>query len=122
MRLLASLLSIVVTHVWTVNANVEKTIFVAPSAVTLPNVLPSLDHLRLHVLSPLHSILPTKLPVQFPSKAAPRGLESWYLLRPLEAGRRYEVRICWPAIVSAINRLLLSSLSSVACCADLPPL
>ncbi|KAH7073804.1 hypothetical protein BKA63DRAFT_534183 [Paraphoma chrysanthemicola] len=96
MRVLAGLLCIV-TQVWTVNANVEKTIFLGPSPVVLPNVRPSLDDLRLHVLSPLHTVLPTKLPVRFPSKSEPRGLESWYLLQGLEEGRRYEVRVCWPA-------------------------
>ncbi|KAF2028595.1 hypothetical protein EK21DRAFT_69491 [Setomelanomma holmii] len=96
MRVLAGLLCIV-TQVWTVKANVEKTIFLGPSPVFLPNVRPSLDDLRLHVLSPSHTILPTQLPVRFSSKSAPRGLESWYLLQDLEEGRRYEVRICWPA-------------------------
>ncbi|KAF2128852.1 hypothetical protein P153DRAFT_265987, partial [Dothidotthia symphoricarpi CBS 119687] len=81
----------------TVNANVEKTIFLGPRPVTLPNVPPSLDDLRLHTLSPLQPILATQLSVHFPSEHAPRGLESWYLLRGLEDGRRYEVRICWPA-------------------------
>ncbi|KAH7392833.1 hypothetical protein BKA66DRAFT_411278 [Pyrenochaeta sp. MPI-SDFR-AT-0127] len=96
MRLLAGLLCIV-TQVSTVNANVEKTIFLAPQPVTLPNVRPSLDDLRLDTLSPLHTILPAQLPVQFAAESAPRGLESWYLLGGLHHGRRYEVRVCWPA-------------------------
>ncbi|KAH4821054.1 hypothetical protein HBH61_021760 [Parastagonospora nodorum] len=95
MRVLAGLLCIV-TQAVTVKANVEKTIFLGPGPVTLPNVHPSLEDLHLHVLSHTQTILPTQLPVQFPSTAAPHGLESWYLLQ-LEAGRRYEVRICWPA-------------------------
>jgi hypothetical protein len=99
MRVLAALLC-VVTQVWTVNANVEKTIFLGPSPVILSNGRPSLDDLRLHVLSPSNTILPTHLPVQFPTEAVPRGLESWYLLRGLDEGRRYEARICWPATVS----------------------
>ncbi|KAF2003028.1 hypothetical protein P154DRAFT_544074 [Amniculicola lignicola CBS 123094] len=87
-----------VTHVWTVNANVEKTVFLAPGPATLPDAHPGLDTLRLATLSPaLRPVLPTVLSVQFPSDSAPRGLESWYLLRGLEEGRRYEVRICWPA-------------------------
>jgi hypothetical protein len=100
MRVLAGLLCIV-TQVWTVKANVEKTIFLAPSPVVLPDVRPSLEDLHLHALSHTQTILPTQLPVQFPSKAAPHGLESWHLLQHLEAGRRYEVRICWPATVSS---------------------
>jgi hypothetical protein len=103
MRVLAALLC-VVTQVWTANANVEKTIFLGPSPVTLSNVRPGLDDLRLHALSPSNALLPTHLPVQFPTEAAPRGLESWYLLRGLDDGRRHEVRICWPATVS-LSRL-----------------
>jgi hypothetical protein len=101
MRVLHGLL-LIVTQVWTVNANVEKTIFLGPSPIVLPNVRPNLGDLRLHTLTPAQTILPTQLPVQFPSESAPRGLESWYLLHHLEAGRRYEVRICWPATVSTV--------------------
>lgn len=96
MRVIAALLCIV-SQAWTVNANVEKTIFLGPSAVTLPDIHPSLDDLHLQSLSRLDSVLPTQLAVQFSSKAEPHGLESWYLLSDLEEGRRYEVRICWPA-------------------------
>ncbi|KAF2633188.1 hypothetical protein BU25DRAFT_452993 [Macroventuria anomochaeta] len=96
MRVIAALLCIV-SQAWTVNANVEKTIFLGPSAVPLPDVRPSLDDLRLHSLSSLEPILSTQLSVQFPSSTGPHGLESWYLLSGLEEGRRYEVRICWPA-------------------------
>ncbi|CAG5153960.1 uncharacterized protein ALTATR162_LOCUS3403 [Alternaria atra] len=96
MRLSAGLLCIV-TQAWTVNANVEKTIFLGPKPVTLSNVRPRLDDFSLHRLSPTDTILPIRVPVQFPTESVPRGLESWYLLRGLEDGRRYEVRICWPA-------------------------
>jgi hypothetical protein len=101
MRVLARLFCIV-THVWTVNANVEKTIFLGPSAVVIPDVQPNLDGLRLHTLTHTQTILPTQLRVQFPSKLLPHGLESWYLLQNLEVGRRYEVRVCWPATVSML--------------------
>ncbi|KAL5121476.1 hypothetical protein ACEQ8H_000548 [Pleosporales sp. CAS-2024a] len=96
MRVRPALLCIV-TPAATVRANVEKTIFRGPAPVALPHVPPSLQHPHLHALSHAHAILPTQLPVRFPSAAAPRGLESWYLLHPLHAGQRYEVRICWPA-------------------------
>jgi hypothetical protein len=112
MRLSAGLLCIV-TQAWTVNANVEKTIFLGPNPVTLSNVRPGLDHLGLHYLSPDLTILPIRVPVQFPTESVPRGLESWYLLRRLEDGRRYEVRICWPATVSLM-------LFPVGVCPDLP--
>jgi hypothetical protein len=97
MRLLARLLLCIVIQAWTVNANVEKTIFLGPPAAALSNVHPSLDTLALHVLSPANSILPTRIAIEFPTNSVPRGLESWYLLRGLDHGRRYEVRVCWPA-------------------------
>lgn len=104
MRVLAALLC-VVTQLSTVIANVEKAIFLGPRPLHVDNVHPSLAHLKLPVLSSSNPILPTQIPVQFPTHL-PRGLESWYLLRPLEEGRRYEVRICWPATVR--RSLLLS--------------
>lgn len=88
---------ILLNFICTVKANVEKTIFLGPSPVTPPNAHPTLHDLPLHVLSPSDSILSTQLPVHFPAESLPRGLESWYLLRDLEEGRRYEVRLCWPA-------------------------
>ncbi|KAH7058916.1 hypothetical protein B0J12DRAFT_377620 [Macrophomina phaseolina] len=78
-------------------ANVEKTVFVAPSAVAVPNVRPGLQDLRLTSLSPSAHVLRTFLPVAFPSDEAPRGLDHWYLLASLTPGQRYEVRICWAA-------------------------
>jgi hypothetical protein len=100
MPAIAALLCIcTVLQAWTVVANVEKTIFLGPSAVTLPDVRPSLEDLHLHALSSQNHILPTQLSVIFPSTSQPHGLESWYLLSGLEEGARYEVRICWPATV-----------------------
>ncbi|KAL1795856.1 hypothetical protein ACET3X_006080 [Alternaria dauci] len=96
MRLSAVLLCIV-TQLWMVNANVEKTIFLGPSPVTLSNARPSLHGLGLSYLSPDLTILPIRVPVRFPTESLPRGLESWYLLRGLQDDARYEVRICWPA-------------------------
>jgi len=102
MRALAQLLYIIgLAFAVNVNANVEKTIFLGPGPVLLPykRVLP--DPLSIETLAPANlSVLATKLPVQLPSDLAPRGIEHWYLLRGLEEGRRYEVRICWPAFVS----------------------
>lgn len=115
MRLLAALLCIV-TQAWTVKANVEKTIFLAPGPVTLSNVRPSIDDLHLHVLSPANTLLSTQLPVQFPSESVPRGLETWYLLRGLGVGKRYEVRICWPATVSCSFLLRLLVVRALVSC------
>jgi hypothetical protein len=120
MRVIAALLC-VVSQALLVNANVEKTIFLGPSTVTLPDVRPGLDDLHLHSLSSLDSILPTQLAVQFPSKAEPHGLESWYLLSNLEEGRRYEVRICWPATVSAAFAVLARASTDLHLVADRLP-
>jgi hypothetical protein len=102
----------IVTQAWIAAANVEKTVFLGPSAVTLPHVRPSLDDLHLQSLSLAEPVLATQLSVHFPSPPAPHGLESWYLLRPLQEGRRYEVRVCWPATVS---------LCRVTCTSASPP-
>ncbi|KAF2084701.1 hypothetical protein K490DRAFT_17936, partial [Saccharata proteae CBS 121410] len=72
-------------------ANVEKTIFLGPDPLQLPDVRPGLEDLRLSSLSPAKSTLRTRLPVSF------AGKQHWFLLEDLEEGRRYEVRICWAA-------------------------
>ena len=82
-----------------VRANTEKVIFLAPDHTTFPEAAPSLDSLFLDTLSPELSTLRLSLGVAFPAKDQPRGLESWYLLRGLNKGQRYEVRFCWAAIV-----------------------
>jgi hypothetical protein len=84
----------------TARANTEKTIFLAPPPITLPNVHPGLGDLCIDSLSPEKSTVQTQLPVSFPNKTLPRGRESWYLLDRLRAGQRYEVRVCWVATVS----------------------
>jgi hypothetical protein len=81
-------------------ANTEKTIFVAPSSISLPNVQPGLDNLCLDVLSPNNSSLHVQLSVAFPNEESPRGIQSWYLLDRLQSGQRYELRVCWVATVS----------------------
>lgn len=85
-----------------VRANTEKTIFVAPSSLPIPNVHPGLDNLCLDVLSPNQSSRHVQLPVAFPTEKAPQGIQSWYLLDRLQPGQRYELRVCWVATVSAI--------------------
>lgn len=84
---------------WTTlaHANVEKTIFVAPPYIPIPQVHPNLDTLRLDTLSPAHGSLRTHLAAAFPTEALPKGNETWVLLEGLKPGRRYEVRVCWAA-------------------------
>ncbi|KAK3059960.1 hypothetical protein LTS18_009649, partial [Coniosporium uncinatum] len=73
-------------------ANTEKTIFLAPPSIPIPDVNPGLDNLCLHTLSPTHRALRTKLAVSFPTIEQPRGNQSWFLLDGLDPARRYEVR------------------------------
>lgn len=81
-------------------ANVEKTIFIAPSALTIPLDHPTFENLQLQTLSPENSTIRTQLRSEFPSDTYPRGPASWFLLNDLTKGQRYEVRICWPATVT----------------------
>lgn len=85
-------------------ANTEKIIFIAPSAITLPDAEPQLHALNLDTITYTHSNVRTSLAVAFRSEEAPRGLDSWYLLQGLNEGQRYEVRICWAAIVRLHTR------------------
>ncbi|KAA8643606.1 hypothetical protein EYZ11_006951 [Aspergillus tanneri] len=134
MQFLQSLL-LLLPVVLNVSANVEKTIFIAPSLTTIPTVDPSLDDLGLQRLSPLNPILRTQLNASFPTDDS-LGTDSWYFLENLTPGRRYEARICWLAtqptdftlttytLLDAIeDPALFSSISvySAARLADYPP-
>lgn len=95
MRQLACITSLFVLFVIGVYANTEKVIFLAPAAINLPETL---KNLQLDVLTLSAFSLRKSLPVSFPTEEQPQGEESWYLLRTLKDGQRYEVRICWAAI------------------------
>ncbi|KAL4907465.1 hypothetical protein BDW74DRAFT_124733 [Aspergillus multicolor] len=77
-----------------VGANVEKTIFIAPSAVSTDSAL---GDLGLERLTPANGMLRTRLNASSPTEVEIRGTDSWYLLENLNPGQRYEVRICWLA-------------------------
>lgn len=97
MKLLAGCFSLFVCLAIHVHANTEKTIFLAPSAASLP---PSLQALKLDVISPPSYELRRALPVAFPHPTEVDrrpGEVSWYLLASLNPNQRYEVRICWAA-------------------------
>jgi hypothetical protein len=96
---LACFTSLFALWVATAYANTEKAIFLAPPAINIPEIQPGFRDLNLHALSPQHPSQRLALPVAFPSTEQPRGLESWYLLQGLNEGQRYELRICWAAIV-----------------------
>ncbi|KAL2412443.1 hypothetical protein ABEF92_008890 [Exophiala dermatitidis] len=79
-----------------VYANVEKIIFLAPSAEP-PPADASIDNLLLAPLSEQFSSVRTQVNASFPTPDSPKGTENWFLLEGLVPGRRYEVRICWLA-------------------------
>lgn len=79
-------------------ANVEKTIFVAPSAEPLPGDA-SIDNLLLTRISEQYSSARTSINASFPTNEHPKGTVTWILLEGLRPQTRYEVRICWLATV-----------------------
>ena len=89
-------------------ANVEKTIFLAPEAIQIPQEHPNLDDLHLDVITPSNSTLRTQLAASFPNLPESRGTESWFLLDELRQDQRHEVRVCWAATVR-FNRLYVIS-------------
>lgn len=105
-RGLSLLLSFLLTISTLVSANVEKAIFLGPTTVNVPLQGPSLQALNLHTLSSeTNSSVRLELARKFPSTPdtptaeAVTGEQSWFLLDDLVEGQRYEVRICWSALV-----------------------
>lgn len=99
MRLLAYLQGLA----WCISlahANVEKTIFLAPEAIQIPQQHPNIQDLNLQTLSPSNPELRRHLLAAFPKPTSPKGTEAWFLLDRLTQHQRYEVRICWAATVS----------------------
>lgn len=82
------------------SANVEKTIFLGPEPVNIPNQQPSLSTLNIDTLTPEDWSLRTHLEATFPTAESKRGSSSWFILDNLTEGQRYEARICWLATVS----------------------
>lgn len=89
-------------------ANVEKTIFLGPETINVPQQNPTFDNLHLDVLSPAADLaIRTHLQAEFPnSTSGSRGKATWLLLDDLTPGQRYEVRVCWAATVGAHSHLL----------------
>ena len=111
---LSSLFALLVASV---HANTEKTIFIAPDALSFTDSNPGLDVLQLQSLTHESSTLTTSLDVLFPTQDAPQGSDHWFLLRDLNPGQRYELRVCWPAVV----RLHCSSQGRLASYTNPPP-
>ena len=127
MRLLAYLQSLA-WCIFLVHGNVEKTIFLAPEAIQIPQQHPNLGDLNLQVLSPSksNSQLRRQLPAAFPTPTDPKGIAAWFLLERLIQHQRYEVRICWAATVSVSKfiihfftiKMFLLKISSCSLAAD----
>jgi hypothetical protein len=85
-----------------VAANTEKAIFTAPDVVNIPLQSPTLRDLHLHLLTPDDPSVRTNLTRVFPTQPgdAATGAATWLLLDQLTPGQRYELRVCWAAIVS----------------------
>ncbi|CAM1504125.1 Fc.00g017160.m01.CDS01 [Cosmosporella sp. VM-42] len=96
MKLLLPVLSLLTL----VSANAEKVIFTAPAPVPIPLTKPTISDLNLDVLGLDACSTRMNLSREFP--AEPRGSGSgkatWVLLDGLDAGQRYELRLCWSAL------------------------
>ena len=103
-----------------VAANADKIIFTGPEPNTIPLAKPSLSDLNLDVLGRGSAWdIRTNLTRTFPvyrefetedgetdfAKVGKDGYSSWFLLDNLVQGRRYELRVCWAAIVSLSSPL-----------------
>jgi hypothetical protein len=71
--------------------NTEKVIFVAPLAAPLDYPLPA----ALETLSPTRPAL-RKVQIELSFE---KVTEEFFALEALDIGRKYEVRVCWPASV-----------------------
>ncbi|KAK1776690.1 hypothetical protein QBC45DRAFT_210153 [Copromyces sp. CBS 386.78] len=95
-------------------ANVDKTIFLAPSSSRSAKedlikdagdqqaerwLDIKLQHIHTLIPDPTddRSSLRTRLNRVFPSAHYPQGQDAWFLLEGLTEGQRYEVRVCWAA-------------------------
>ncbi|KAF9870478.1 hypothetical protein CkaCkLH20_11968 [Colletotrichum karsti] len=80
-----------------VQANTEKVIFLGPETVNVPTTPPTLQDLRLDVLTPDDWSKRVDLRASFPTKETPSGTATWVLLTNLTKDQRYELRVCWAA-------------------------
>ncbi|KAI9726389.1 MAG: hypothetical protein M1834_009052 [Cirrosporium novae-zelandiae] len=112
MKIVCSFLTLL-TLIGSVWANVEKAIFLGPSSLHIPTQRPNLYELYLQNISPAHHSLRTYLSADFPDPGASKGKESWFLLKDLTEGQRYEIRICWAATQPTQFWIYLHTLSEV---------
>lgn len=113
MRFLACVTFLTAALATTAYANTEKVIFVAPSSQTVPHLVENWDRGRPRTLTPANPSLRRTLPVSFASGDERYPSEHWYLLRTLNSGQRYEVRICWAAIQPTDFRLEVFTIAEI---------
>lgn len=81
-----------------VHGNVEKVVFLGPSPVAA-DIYARLHDLSAASLSSQKRSVRLSLPVALPDEYNGKELQFWYSLDGLTLHKRYEVRICWAAIV-----------------------
>ena len=101
-KMLSALLIFFWTAISVVLANTEKIIFITPEIVTNSKLNQLTERIDIPAIYPESGRTHIKLPVDFGTSENPNGCQSWYLLRALEKGRRYEIKLCWAATVSII--------------------
>ena len=95
------------TH--SIEANVEKVVFLGPEQTSEHSHLPH-HTLLTHIewLNPTNTTIRRKIHATFEDNSytsvQQEQQEAWVLLNGLEARQRYEVRVCWPATVSGHMR------------------
>lgn len=99
--------------------NTEKVIFIAPPEIQIPTAHPTLEDLHLHALTPQLTTHRTHLEAAFPNATAQKGVATWLVLDKLQAGQRYEVRVCWAAIQPTAFNLDVFELEKVFSDAEL---
>ncbi|QSZ34151.1 hypothetical protein DSL72_005739 [Monilinia vaccinii-corymbosi] len=108
-----SALLLFTSQIQNVMANTEKVIFLGPETLNRPQEHPTPEDLHLGALSPEHNSLRTHIHAAFPTQDSKYGQSTWYLLKTLKAGQRYEVRICWAATEPTSFRLDTYDLTTV---------
>lgn len=96
-----AVISIVLLLAHLAAANVEKAIFLGPAPVNIPLQQPTLTDLNLRTLTPEDNSVRTELSraLSKESPEPPPGHATWLILDHLTEGQRYELRVCWAAIV-----------------------
>ena len=109
-QLWSSLFAILLLIPWAV-ANVEKTIFIAPDPMPIPRHHLTLSAPNIHSLAHNNTFLRTHIKAGPASASFSTGMATWLLLRDLNPGQRYEVRVCWAATVCVFLYALLTYVS-----------